>query len=50
MDCSSTDVQNMVNVPKEDSGSNYRSYSVLNVREVPGTYSLWSDSKFQILL
>uniref|UniRef100_A0A2S2N858 Nose resistant to fluoxetine protein 6 n=1 Tax=Schizaphis graminum TaxID=13262 RepID=A0A2S2N858_SCHGA len=48
--CSSTDVQNMVNVPKEDSESNYRSYSVLNVRVVPGTYSLWSDSKFQILL
>ncbi|KAL4142596.1 hypothetical protein QTP88_005026 [Uroleucon formosanum] len=49
-DCSSTEVQNMISVPKEDSGSNYRSYSVLNVRLVPGTYTLWSDSKFQILL
>ncbi|XP_001946627.2 nose resistant to fluoxetine protein 6 [Acyrthosiphon pisum] len=49
-DCSSTEVQNMVSVPKEDSESNYRSYSVLNVRPVPGTYTLWSDSKFQILL
>ncbi|XP_015376753.1 PREDICTED: uncharacterized protein LOC107171036 [Diuraphis noxia] len=49
-DCSSTDVQNMVSVPKEDNESNYRSYSVLNVRSVPGTYTLWSDGKFQLLL
>jgi len=34
----------------EDTESNYRSYSVLNVRPVPGTYTLWSDSKFHILL
>jgi len=49
-DCSSTDVQNMVSVPQEDNESNYRSYSVLNVRSVPGTYTLWSDGKFQLLL
>lgn len=49
-DCSAMDVKNMVSIPKEDSGFNYRSYSVINVRPVPGSYTLWSDSKFYILL
>lgn len=49
-DCSATDVKNMVSIPKEESGSNYRSYNVLDVRPVPGTYTLWTDGKFHLLL
>ncbi|XP_050521423.1 uncharacterized protein LOC126894428 [Daktulosphaira vitifoliae] len=49
-DCSPTDVQNMVNVPKEGTDQSYRHYNVVNVRPVPGTYSLWSDKKFYLLI
>ncbi|XP_050443463.1 nose resistant to fluoxetine protein 6-like [Adelges cooleyi] len=49
-DCSPIEVQNMVNMPKEGKESSHRSYSVIHVRPVPGSYSLWSDKKVYLLL
>lgn len=49
-DCSTTDLQYMISIPKESNESNYRSFNVLNVRSVPGSYSLWADGKFRLLL
>ncbi|VVC32337.1 Hypothetical protein CINCED_3A005090 [Cinara cedri] len=49
-DCSPQDVQNMISVSKEFNQSSYRSYNVMNVRPVPGSYTLWSDGKFHLLI